>query len=84
MINAEADLWFDIEGLDLVDDDGHPCKDGRLPKYSVNVMVDLKVEDVMKEWNYQLHDKLLMVVNERLGLRLHQPDIKKRGSSLWI
>ena len=60
MINAEADLWFDIEGLDLVDDDGHPCKDGRLPRWSTNVIVDLKVEDVMKEWNYQLHDKLLM------------------------
>ena len=59
MINAKADLWFDIEGLDLVDDDGDPCKDGRLPRWSMNVMVDLKVEDVMKEWNYQLHHKLL-------------------------
>ena len=59
MINAQADLWFDIEGLDLVDDDGHPCKDGRLPKHSVNVTVDLKVEDIMKERKYQLHDKLL-------------------------
>ena len=59
MINAQADLWFDIEGLVLVDEDGRPCEDGRLPRWSMNVTVDLKVEDVMKEWNYQLHNKLL-------------------------